>query len=213
MSRISKLLLTLALTFVGLCYCPNKVKADAFGFADSALLVQQILQYFQDMDIGDVANLNFGELIDGLDRKVRGVKKIINIFNDGKQGFETFNNVIQVTQNLIYTTEIIGSYMNYISTIGDTFQLDQCYRAYSKFDRKTKVVINQMHKTLTSLKDFDSEGSSNILNSMDKIITGANNALNTLSHECISDLIKIIREENTEEQAGAVEQMVNITII
>lgn len=111
MKLFAKIAVSVTMIVAALVYSPKPAKADMFGVTDVALLTQQILQYLQDMDIGDLSDSNFTELIQGIAKKAEGLKKMVNIFENGQQGIATFNNVVEVTKNLARTTKTINSYM------------------------------------------------------------------------------------------------------
>lgn len=216
MRTLTKFLVTMSLTIAGLCYAPKPAKADLFGVTDAALLTQQILQFFQDMDISDIADSNFWELIDDIQKKSTQVKKIVNIFNKGQQGFATFNNVMNCIKSTTRALEYMNSYINYIGNIGDNFELDRCYYIYRQFNRKTNMVLTMLNKSIKDLQKVGESGDTEgpgILTLMNDVISKASSTLDTISNECISDLGEVIHENKMRKQAANVNEVVNTAII
>lgn len=213
MKLFAKIAVSVTMIVAALVYSPKPAKADMFGVTDVALLTQQILQYLQDMDIGDLSDSNFTELIQGIAKRAEGLKKMVNIFENGQQGIATFNNVVEVTKNLARTTKTINSYMTYIGTLGDDFEITKCYSVYRMFDSKTKLVFRQMERTLSSLKKLEGEDGSQLMTLMDKVISEANATLNTISHECISELSGEIYEYRMRKQGEMTNDFNNMIII
>ena len=213
MKCFTKIVVTVSLIIGGLCYTPKPAKADMFGVADAGLLVQQILQYIQDWDLGDFANLNLDELVENIEKKVDGMRKIVNIFEAGQQGIATFNNTVEVTKKLTKLTRTMNSYIRYMGTIGEDFEIERCYTIYRKFDRQTAQVLRQMKSVLSSLKKMDSEEGSNILMVMDKVITEASATLDMISNECLTEIGNEIHEHKMRAQGEAVTETNNTAIV
>lgn len=216
MKTLTKFFVVISLTIAGLCYTPKPAKADMFGVADVALLTQQILQFFQDMDISDLADSNFWELIKDSRDKVHDIKRIVNIFNNGQQGIATFNNIANCIKNSTRAFEQLALYIEYIGNIGDDFAFDKCSRIYNTFNRRSNAVLTSLNRVIKDLQSINQDGSQEgvgIFELMDKAISKANASLNTISNECISDLTEIIKESNAEKQAARVNEIANTAII
>lgn len=213
MKRITRILITVLMLTAGICHSPQSAKADAFGITDAGLLVQQILQYFQDMDISKLADKNFGELIKDIDDKTRNMKEIVNIFENGQRGFATFNNTVEVGRKLIRLTSTMNTYMKYVGTMGDDFEIERCYDIYRRFKSKSELVLTQMESTLKSMRKMESEDGSNILNLMDKVITQSSASLDIISNECISLIGSEIHNYKMRDQADATNKAHNTIII
>lgn len=213
MRRLTKIAVALALVVTGLCYTTKPAKADLFGVSDSALLVQQILQFFQDMDISTLSDMNFGELIRNIDQKAKDMKSIVDIFENGQQGFSTFNNVVEVTRKLTRLTLQMNSYIRYLGSFGDDFDMTRCYYIYRTFNNKTKVVLRSMEYTLKSMKKLDTDGGGNMLQMIDNVIQQASSTLDTVSNECLSNLADEVHEYKMAKQGGKVEKTYERPII
>ena len=214
MKLFAKIAVSVALAVSALVYSPKPAKADMFGVTDAALLVQQILQYLQDFDISELSQLNFSDLLDEINKKTKGLQKIVNIFENGQQGIQTFNNITEVSRNLIYTTQQVDYYMKYVGALGDDFDISRCYTIYKKFHTKTKLVFRQMERTIASLQKLQGQEveGSDFLNMLDKVISGANATLNTISYECLGELKGEISDHEAAE-AGARVNEINRRII
>lgn len=204
--------MTLALIVAGMCHTTKPAKADMFGVSDTALLVQQVLQFFQDMDISQLSDMNFGELIKGLEDKTRDLQKMVNIFENGQKGIQTFNNVVEVTRKLTRTTLRINNYIKYLGTMGDDFEITRCYFIYRSFNSKTKLVLSDMESTLRSIKKLDSTEGSDMLRVMNDIIEGASSTIDVISDECISTIADEIHEYKMRKQGEKANEMVNLVI-
>ena len=79
MKLFAKIAVSVTMVVAALVYSPKPAKADMFGVSDVALLTQQILQYLQDMDIGDLSDSNFTELIQGISKRAEGLRKMVKI--------------------------------------------------------------------------------------------------------------------------------------
>ena len=213
MKCFTKIAVTVALIIGGLCYTPKPAKADMFGVADAGLLVQQILQYMQDWDIGSLANMDLDDLAKTVDKKVSDMRKIVNIFEAGQQGYATFNNTIEVAKKLTKLTRTMNSYIRYMGVIGEDFEIEDCYRIYKKFDKQTAQVFKQMKSLLGSIKKLDSEDGSSILNMMDKVITEASATLDMISNECLTEIGKEIHEHKMRKQGEAANEVNNTAIV
>lgn len=216
MRTLTKFFVALSLTVAGLCYTPKPAKADMFGAVDASLLFQQILQYVQDGIIGGKSERSFIELVNDVKNKATQVKKIINIFNNGQQGIATFNNVVNCVRSTSRALEYMDSYMSYIGTIGDDFELDRCYYIYRQFNRKTNAVLDMLKRSIQDMQNVANTGETEgpgLLKLMDETISKASATLNTISNECISDLGEVIHENKMRKQAAAVRKTVNTVII
>ncbi|MBQ8482930.1 MAG: hypothetical protein IJ504_01335 [Bacteroidales bacterium] len=212
MRRITRILVTLALIVAGMCHTTKPAKADMFGVSDTALLVQQVLQFFQDMDISQLSDMNFSELIKGLEDKTRDLQKMVNIFENGQKGIQTFNNVVEVTRKLTRTTLRINNYIKYLGTMGDDFEITRCYFIYRSFNSKTKLVLSDMESTLRSIKKLDSTEGSDMLRVMNDIIEGASSTIDVISDECITTIADEIHEYKMRKQGEKANEMVNLVI-
>lgn len=216
MRKLTKIFVAMLLTIVGLCYTPKPAKADMFGVSDLALLGQQIAQFFQDFDISKLADSNFAELIHDIQKKSNQVKKIVNIFNNGQQGFATFNNIVNCIKSVDRTMRYLDSYVSYIGNIGDNFELDRCYYIYRQFNRKTNTVLTSLNKSIKDLQKVGESGDTDgpgMLTVINDVISKASSTLDTISNECISDLGEVIHENKMRKQAANVNEVVNTAII
>lgn len=216
MRTLTKIFVAMSLTIVGLCYTPKPAKADMFGAIDASLLFQQIMQYVQDAVIGDDASNNFAELIHDIQKKSNQVKKIVNIFNNGQQGFATFNNIVNCIKSVDRAVQYMDSYITYIGNIGDNFELDRCYYIYRRFDTKTKKVLTSLDRAIKDLRSVSDSGDTDgpgVLKLMNEVISKASSTLDTISNECISDLGEVIHENKMRKQAANVNEVVNTAII
>ena len=216
MRTLTKFFVAMSLTIVGLCYTPKPAKADLLGIADGALLVQQVMQFIQDWDISSLADGNFAELIHDIKKKSDQVKKIVNIFNNGQQGFAVFNNIVNCMKSIDRTARYLDSYVSYIGNIGDDFELDRCYYIYRQFQRKTNAVLTSLNKSIKDLQKVGESGDTDgpgMLTVINDVISKASSTLDTISNECISDLGEVIHENKMRKQAASVNEIVNVTII
>jgi uncharacterized membrane protein YgaE (UPF0421/DUF939 family) len=209
---MTKFFVILALVVSGLCYCPKKSKADMFGVTDAALLVQQVLQYVQDLDISDLTNLNLGQLTKDIENKVNGLTRIINIFESSSQGVKTFRNIAELTKKVARTTRDINNYIQYLSNFGDDFEITRCYYIYRAFDSRTQYILNDLKSVLNVLKKLDSNEGTGLLETIDNCIANANSLLDCVSDGTMSELKEIVHSKKMEEQAEKSNQMSNLVI-
>lgn len=216
MRTLTKFFVAMSLTIVGLCYTPKRAKADVFGVTDLALLGQQIAQFIQDWDIWLGEKGNFSDIIHDIKKKSDQVKKIVNIFNNGQQGFAVFNNVVNCMKSIDRTARYLDSYVSYIGNIGDDFELDRCYYIYRQFQRKTNTVLTSLNKSIKDLQKVGESGDTDgpgMLTVINDVISKASSTLDTISNECISDLGEVIHENKMRKQAANVNEVVNTAII
>lgn len=212
MKRITKFFVILALVMSGLCYCPRKAKADLFGVSDAALLIQQVLQYVQDMDISDLTNLNLGQLTKDIENKVNGLTRIINIFESSSQGVKTFRNIAELTKKVARTTRDINNYIQYLSNFGDDFEITRCYYIYRAFDSRTQYILNDLKSVLNVLKKLDSNEGTGLLETIDNCIVNANSLLDCVSDGTMSELNEIVHSKKMKDQAEKSKNMSNLVI-
>lgn len=215
MKRLSKFFLTLALVVTGMCYSPSSAKADLLGVGDAALLAQQILQYIQDLNIGNNSEQGFKQLYDNIKKGVAGLQNILNVFDANKKGVRTFRNVAELTRKIAHTAEDISDYVEYLGTIGDDFEISRCYNLYRSFRSRTEYIMSDLSSildTMRSLSTTDGEGTS-FLDAIDKAIVNANTLIDCVSDECLSNLADMVRQRKMQDQGETVENMSNLVIV
>lgn len=209
---MTKFFVILALVVSGLCYCPKKSKADMFGVSDAALLVQQILQYVQDLDISDLTNLNLGQLTKDIENKVNGLTRIIKIFESSSQGVKTFRNIAELTKKVARTTRDINNYIQYLSNFGDDLDITRCYYIYKAFERRTQYILKDLKSVLDTLKKLDSNEGTGLLETIDSCISNAQSLIDCVSDGSMDELKEIVHTMKMEEQAEKSNQMSNLVI-
>lgn len=213
MKKITKMVAALAMVIAGLLAGGREAKADVTGAADAALLLQQILQYVQDFDIGNLTDENLQALVRSVDDRARGMKRIIDLCDAGQKGFGTFNNVIEATRMVARTTSDVQYYIDFISRIGDDYDITQCYYLYRTFTNRSKLVLSDMKSTLATLSKIESSEPMAYMEAIDKVLSKAIASIDYISNDCISSMKGIVRDKMNDEEAKASHELSNLVII
>lgn len=212
MKPLYKYLIIILVVSIGLFYCPKRAKADVFGIADSALLTQQIAQFFQDYSLGSATNMHLATMVAQIEQKAVGLQAILNTFGKLNRGVGTFSNMVEITRKLARTTERINGYVTFLGTVGDDFQITKCYYLYRSFESRTKLVLDDVQSTLSVINKLNSDGSS-VLKTLNDAIESANSLIDSISDDCISELADEIKKVKMEEQAQKSTNMTNLVIV
>lgn len=165
MSVMKKYVLTVLLAVLMPSFASQKTDANAAG--DAALLLQQILQFSQDLSM-------FGENWDRISILYSQAQSMFGTVSKYVQTGKTVNNIVSCGKKILTTGKDIASYCKYIASLDvDANLITHAYSNYTTFMYKTKNVITESKSIITLIGSFNNEDPLSSLSSISDVMDNA----------------------------------------
>lgn len=147
MKSLKKFIVSLVIA-VPMLFIPSGVgRADLFGAADYALLLQQMAQFAQDDLISRDGNRELAARL----RKIKQIASTIQNIGAAGSAMQSIMDVADCGIRMKRAYDEMDSYINYMKNFGSNFRLTNLNGIYYSFQARTSNVINSCLKAYSSL--------------------------------------------------------------